>query len=303
MIKFVDLVKGQQQFVSDDIGDFIIRRANGSSSFMFCNAIDDALMKVTHVLRGEDHLTNTPRQLAILSALSLPHPGYGHLSLITGRDHAPLSKRNGSRHISELKESGYLPMAIINYLARLGHYYEDNNLMNLQELAEKFSIEKLSSAAACYDEKQLQYWQKQTVMALDNDALKKWLHSVIGSVPEDKQTLFLSVAQENCCFPQEVAVLAQVLFSDPVLKETAVIKQAGVAFFNQAQQQVETHDTDFTAVKNGLSAALNIKGKALFMPLRVALSGQEHGIDLASIFNLLGKKTILSRLEKAKSII
>ena len=123
MITFTDMVRGEQRFNSNDLGDFVIKRADGTAPFMYGNAIDDALMGVTHVLRGEDHLTNTPRQIAILKALNLPVPQYGHIALIVGPDGAPLSKRHGSRSLRALHEEGFLPMAIVNYLARLGHYY------------------------------------------------------------------------------------------------------------------------------------------------------------------------------------
>ena len=141
MIEFNDLVKGHQKFNSDDIGDFIIRRADGSSSFMFCNAIDDSLMGVTHILRGEDHLANTPRQLMILQALQMRAAEYGHLSLITGDDGAKLSKRHGSSSLNDLIEQGFLPHAVVNYLARLSHTYEQQSLLSFNELAIHFHLE------------------------------------------------------------------------------------------------------------------------------------------------------------------
>ena len=119
-IEFDDFVHGPQSFVSGDIGDFVIRRADGTAAFFFCNAVDDADMGVTHVLRGEDHLTNTPRQLMLLDALGLTRPVYGHISLIVARDGSPLSKRHGATSVREYREQGYLPEALINHLFRLG---------------------------------------------------------------------------------------------------------------------------------------------------------------------------------------
>src|SRR5581483_4936995 len=134
-----------------DIGDFIIRRNDGSASFMFCNAIDDATMQVTHALRGDDHLTNTPRQLMILQALKLNAPQYGHFAMINGTDGTPLSKRNGSEAVRELREQGYHPLAVANYLARLGHYYASNEYMTLEQLAELFALEHISTSPARHD--------------------------------------------------------------------------------------------------------------------------------------------------------
>ena len=122
---FEDLVRGRQVFAHRDIGDFIIRRADGSPAFFFSNALDDALMGITHVLRGEDHLANTPRQLLLLAALGLPAPRYAHLSLIVGQGGAPLSKREGGGSLRELRAEGLLPEALLNYLARLGHTYAE----------------------------------------------------------------------------------------------------------------------------------------------------------------------------------
>ena len=166
VIEFIDSVKGLQKFNSDDIGDFIIRRADGSSSFIFCNAIDDSLMEVTNVIRGEDHLANTPRQLMILQALAMRTPSYGHLSLILGDDGTPLSKRHGSFSLHDLREQGFLPKAILNYLARLSHTYDNNDLLTFEELAAHFHLDKLSKASARFDKNQLLHWQKEAVLSL-----------------------------------------------------------------------------------------------------------------------------------------
>ena len=119
VIEFKDIIKGIQQFKSVDIGDFIVRRADGTAPFLFCNAIDDAMMQISHVLRGEDHLANTPRQIMLLTALNLHTPQYGHLSLIVGDDGTPLSKRHGSFSVDDMRDQGYLPIAIINYLVAI----------------------------------------------------------------------------------------------------------------------------------------------------------------------------------------
>ena len=202
LIEFEDLVKGKQKFSANDIGDFIIRRSDESSSFMFCNAIDDALMGVTHVVRGEDHLTNTPRQLMILQALNLSKPHYAHISLILGSDGAPLSKRNGSRSIKELRELGYLSSAVTNYLARLGHYYEDNSFMNLSQLGRLFQDKSLSKSPARYDESQLIYWQKLAVQNLEEAGFWNWLGKEIQQqVPTNLQTDFFHGMQTNIVLP------------------------------------------------------------------------------------------------------
>src|ERR1700688_3253100 len=121
IIEFTDAVHGPQRFASNDIGDFIIRRDDGTAAFFFCNAVDDSAMGVTQVLRGDDHMTNTPRQLMLLDALRMRRPGYGHVGLLVGEDGAPLSKRHGSTSAQEFRDRGFLPAAILNQLFRLGH--------------------------------------------------------------------------------------------------------------------------------------------------------------------------------------
>jgi len=127
-------------------------------------------MQVSHVLRGEDHLSNTPRQLMILEALKMSSPQYGHLSLIMGDDGSKLSKRHGSFSLHDLREEGYLPIAVMNYLARLSHTYEEQRLLGVEELASAFNIEKISRAPARFDKNQLLHWQKEAVLKLDSNA-------------------------------------------------------------------------------------------------------------------------------------
>lgn len=307
LVEFVDLVKGQQRFNSDDIGDFIIRRAEGTASFMFCNAIDDSLMKVTHVLRGEDHLANTPRQLLILKALEMHTPEYGHLSLITGGDGGKLSKREGSFSLHDLHEQGYLSQAVLNYLARLSHAYNDPKLMTFSELAENFHLEKLSRSSAQFDEHQLLHWQKEAVMALHPDFVWDWLGDDIKqSIPEPSQDLFVAAIKPNISFPVEAKEWVRILFSNEMQFDTEqlnVLKSAGEAFFVELAKLVGSHGTDLKAILDALKSSQNVSGKKLFMPVRLALTGQIHGPELQQIASLLGKEKIQQRFEYALAAV
>jgi len=301
-IEFVDLVKDLQRFNSSDIGDFIIRRADGGSSFMFCNAIDDSLMGVTHVLRGEDHLTNTPRQLMILDALQLRKPEYGHLSLITNEDSMRLSKRKGSFSLHDLREEGYLSLAIVNYLSRLTHSYEDSVLLDFDTLAKKFRLDKLSRSPARFDRNQLLHWQKEAVLALKNDdAIWQWLgNTVKDKVPTAKQHLFASVMQKNILFPSDANQWADILFGEgPSWNEEklALLNNTSADFFKTAQEVFQKHQGDLKVILDDLKKSLNISGKNLFMPLRLALTGEEHGPELVHIVEFLGMDEVLKRLK------
>lgn len=305
VIEFTDFVRGQQRFQSSEIGDFVIRRGDGSAAFFFCNAIDDAEMQVTHVLRGEDHLTNTPRQLMILQVLNLPAPQYGHMALIVGHDGAPLSKRHGSRSIKELKQLGFLPQAIVNYLARLGHYYSDNDFMDFDRLAAGFSLNALGSAPAHYDQAQLLYWQKQAVQYMDENALWNWLSAEVQQlIPAASKDLFVKTVKTNITFPTDALHWGKIFFGDLHYSDEAkaILMQTDKQFFTTAVSALANTGADYKALSNAISQSLNVKGKALFQPLRVALTGELHGPEMAHVIELLGKDKIHARLNAAMTI-
>ncbi len=302
-IEFTDLVKGHQHFKTQDIGDFIIRRADGTAPFLFCNAIDDATMNISHVLRGEDHLANTPRQIILLRALNLHVPYYGHLSLIVGEDGSKLSKRHGSFSIEEMRNQGYLPIAIINYLARLGHACDNPSLLDFDELANYFDIEKVSRSAARFDTHQLLYWQKHAVQALAVSDWWRWVGEEIAKqIPESMQSLFVETMKANVTFPKEALMWAKNFFHDVVdISDDclAVLREAGEQFFVEAEQAVDKYGTDLPTILNDMKQTLGISGKKLFMPLRIALTGQTHGPELAHIAQILGREKMKHRLGHA----
>jgi nondiscriminating glutamyl-tRNA synthetase len=299
-VEFIDLVRDKQQFATDDLGDFIIRRADGTPAFFFCNAVDDALMEVTHVFRGEDHLTNTPRQILILQALNLPIPQYGHISLILGNDGLPLSKRNGSQNIQGLINDGWLPIAIVNYLARLGHTYADDNLLSLEQLAEKFSIEHLGRAPARFDAQQLKHWQQCAVANASAEQLWAWMgEQVHNIVPETARDEFITTVRPNINFPKEAVEWAKILFTDELVRQEeaqSVIDNTDKEFFNHARDALEASQGEYKALIKQLKETSGAKGKKLFMPLRAALTGATHGPEMANLLSLMGIERARMRL-------
>ncbi|AKQ33308.1 glutamate--tRNA ligase [Candidatus Coxiella mudrowiae] len=305
VVSFTDLVRGEQRFQTSDIGDFIIRRANGTSSFMFCNAIDDALMEVTHVLRGEDHLTNTPRQLLILQALGLAIPAYGHIALITGPDGSPLSKRHGSRGIKELREMGYLAEAVTNYLARLCLYYESDELLSLIDLAKGFNIKSLSKSPAKFNAQQLDYWQKKAIEGLAGDRFWQWMGEELKSkIPHDKLNLFLETVKPNIMFPQDIHYWVDVCFEDNFslpFTPKELRHQTEGNYFEVALEGFKKFDKDLKSIIDYIKERLTLKGKTLYRPLRIALTGVEHGPELANLILLMDDKIIYKRLHEVDS--
>ena len=304
-IRFDDIVKGQQLFHSADIGDFIIQRSDGSPAFFFCNAIDDALMQVSHVLRGEDHLTNTPRQIMLLQTLSLPIPTYGHLSLIVGEDLAPLSKRHGSFSLQALRDLGYLPEALQNYLARLGHTYVNPDFMDSLSLAKNFSIERLGKASARYDVFQLNFWQKQALARCTNQQLLDWMDEKVKQlVPEDQLPEFIELVRYNVSFPSEALHWASSLFSTPLCLSAQAenfLTATEPDFWLIALELIQ-EKADFKTFLQTLQQRLKLKGKALFAPLRMALTGRLDGPELGKVYTLLGFEKLRERILYAKNL-
>lgn len=297
---FHDLIRGEQRFKHQDIGDFIIRRTDGTPPFMYCNAIDDALMGVTHALRGEDHLTNTPRQLMILSALKLPAPLYGHIPLIVGSDGSPLSKRHGSRNVQELRQAGYLPIAILNYLGRLGHHYEHEKLLDMNELAAQFSLDRVGTAPARFDAAQLLHWQHLAVTQLTSQAFIDWMGAEISHlIPESVRKKFIETIRPNVTFPQDITRWISILFDDRWHHPESTqnfLQNVDSEYFKIAIKVIESSDLDYPTVIATLKEKTGLKGKSLFQPLRMALTGESEGPELAALFGLLGKQKILERL-------
>jgi glutamyl-tRNA synthetase len=292
-IEFTDLVHGPQLFAAADIGDFIIRREDGSAAFFFCNAVDDALMGVTHVLRGDDHLTNTPRQLMLLQALDLRAPRYGHVGLLVGADGAPLSKRHGSTSVSEFRERGFLGAALLNQLFRLGHTSDRDGWLAPAEMPAHFRPGHLGRAAARFDESQLLHWQKETLQRMSAAEIGAWMGS-------GESTEFIELVRHNVVLPADAAPWAAVVHGElPPLgeEERRVADAAGPAFFAAAVAAIDSAGTDLKQLARILKERTGRKGADLYMPLRVALTGLAHGPELAPLLHLMTPGTARRRLQ------
>jgi glutamyl-tRNA synthetase len=305
---FLDLVRGRQVFAHRDIGDFIIQRADGSPAFFFSNAVDDALMGVTHVLRGEDHLANTPRQLLLLEALGLRAAQYAHLSLIVGQGGAPLSKREGGGSLRELREEGVLPEALLNYLARLGHTYTDNGFLDFGSLAQGFDVGHLGHSPAHFDHTQLDHWQGEAIRHAADERLWAWMlagHQTLEQrVPERDRKAFVEVVRGNITRPRDGAEWATVIYGDlpdPTPDAAEALHAAGGGFFESVLWVLRQPAPEFKSFAKAVSTATGQSGKGLYQPLRAALTGRLDGPEMERLWKLMDPKRVEARFDRARN--
>jgi len=281
--------------LSDEIGDFIIRREDGTAAFFFCNAVDDALMGVTLVLRGDDHLTNTPRQLLLLKALEMTAPGYGHLGLLTGSDGAPLSKRNGALSARELREAGYSALAVCNHLFRLGHSSPALGLLSLEHMAVNFSSKHLQGSSAHFEMSQLRHWQGEWARSLSPEAALAWLEPWLPATePAARRAAFVAAVRANVVVGEDARGWCNVAFGGPLEFEADALAEAhtaGPEFFRAVAASV-VDGADLKLMR----AASGRAGAAFFRPLRAALTGRLHGPELVPLLQLMGPECVRARL-------
>jgi glutamyl-tRNA synthetase len=295
VIEFSDAVHGAQRYVSEDLGDFIIRRDDGSAAFFFCNAVDDSVMGVTQVLRGDDHLTNTPRQILILNALRMRVPGYGHVGLLVGADGAPLSKRHGSTSMQEFRERGFLRDAMLNQLFRLGHASDLDGWLPLADMPAHFRADHLGRAPARFDDTQLIHWQKETLGRMTDGEVRAWLGG--GDSHEFEQLIRHNVVLPSDAAPWRAVVQGALAPFGTAQQE--IIKAAGAEFFRAAIDALPQSSGDLKTLTKIIKERSGRKGADLFMPLRLALTGQTHGPELGPLLKLIPLEIVNERLEAA----
>jgi glutamyl-tRNA synthetase len=297
-IEFVDLVHGTQSFASDDLGDFVIRREDGSAAFLFSNAVDDASMHITHVLRGADHLTNTPLQLLLLEALGLAAPSYGHLSLLIGPDGKPLAKRHGASSVRSLREAGYASLAVCNLLYRLGHFSASNELLTLNQMAGQFDLGHLQRASAHLDPTQLRHWQGQWVRSLSMQQAREWIAPLLPAALSAAQAeAFVTAVLPNVVVTDDIREWVEVVFGDSLTFEEPALRaaqEAGPDFFAAAAAALaeQPGQADLATLRR----ATGRRGAAFFLPLRAALTGRVHGPELAPLLAAMPPERTQTRL-------
>jgi nondiscriminating glutamyl-tRNA synthetase len=318
-VLFTDLVRGDMKFNTNDIGDFIIVKSNGVPVYNFAVTVDDALMQITHVIRGEEHLSNTPCQILLYEALGWKTPEFGHLPLILNPNGKKLSKRDESiiQFIEQYKDLGYLPEALVNYLALLGWSpsgeLSEEEIFSLDELIQHFSIDRVSKAGAIFDVEKLAWINGQYIKKADLDRIVDMAIPYLqkeGYIGEnfDREWLthLVSLFQSGMSAVSEITQLAKQFFVDDVsYDEEANQILAGesvsvvLSAFQAKVNTLEEYTPDnIKALLKEVQKETGYKGKQLFMPVRVAATGQNHGPDLNKTLYLLGKEKVLERINQ-----
>lgn len=304
-----DRVRGQVTFNSDEIGgDFVIVKSDGIPTYNFAVVVDDHLMKITHILRGEEHLSNTPRQLLLYQALDWPLPAFAHVSLILGEDRSKMSKRHGSVAVMNYKEAGYLPQALVNFLALLGWSPEgEEEFFTMKELEQAFSLERVSKSPAVFDMVKLRWINSHYLRALPIEELAEAIAPFAGEGWQGENLLLLAETLANHLEVfgdvQRFLPLVEGEHLPPLDEESAAIMaepqvEGLIALFAAKIEPMEQFNpAEVKAVIKACGKELGLKGKQLFMPLRIALTGSRHGPDIDKLAVLMGRETLLARLK------
>ena len=302
-----DLLRGPVAFPNASYDDFVIARGDGSVLYNFAVAVDDAEMGISEVVRGDDHLSNTPKQLLVLAALGHEAPRYAHLPLLHGPDGKKLSKRHGAASVQELRDSGYLPAAVRNYLALLGWGTDDDTtLMSTEELVRRFRVEDVGRAAAIFDEKKLRWLNGRFMRELPLDEYTAAVARHLGREPDEALRAAVEIAQEKAQTLDEVWPLIRFLFEPPVDDPKAwskVMKEGSGALLEAtvaALEPVEPFDAEgIEAALAPLPERFGVKPGKLYQPIRVAITGSAVSPGIFESLAVLGREQSLGRLKTA----
>lgn len=304
-----DVVKGSITISNRELDDLVIARQDGTPTYNFCVAIDDWDMNITHVIRGDDHVNNTPRQINILQALGAPLPLYGHVPMILGADGEKLSKRHGAVSVMEYPAQGYLPEAMLNYLARLGWSHGDDEIFSMEQLCSWFDLDHLSKSPAQFNPEKLAWLNNHYIKLADNERLADLVRPVMAregaefdGAPALASAIGLMKDRTNTL--NELADAAMLFYRQPhpdaaLLAQhlTEAVKPALLQYAEQCKT-VEWKKDALSAMLKEVLAAHKLKMPQLAMPLRLLITGQLQTPSIDAVVELFGRETVLARMAK-----
>jgi len=312
-IIFEDLIKGTVEINVDEFGDFVIVRSDGSPVYNFVVVVDDALMKITHVIRGEDHLSNTPKQILIYRALGFEEPKFAHLPIILGEDRSKLSKRHGAVSVRAFRDDGYVSEAMFNGLALLGwHPKGDNEVLSKEEIIKEFDIVDVHNAPAVFDRAKLKWLNGvyiREILDLEDLTTRavpffegfgykadfEYYKKVMEAIRDSLETLMDIEERAKPFFVDDFHYSEE---GKKFLEEDTGYRVVEL-FYEKLKQLNNITKEDFKRITKEIQKELGVKGKALFMPIRVALTGETSGVDIATLVEVIGIERVKHRIQRA----
>lgn len=314
---FEDMVKGKVSFENQQLDDLIIVRSDGWPTYNFCVVVDDSLMQISHVIRGDDHLNNTPRQIMMFRAFNYPIPKFGHVSMILGSDKARLSKRHGATSIMEYKNMGYLPEAMINYLVRLGWSYKDQEIFSLQDLVEHFSMESVGSSASIFNPEKLLWLNAHYIKSGDPDRMVPLMRDQMKGLglingfnvePEKLREAYL-VLKERSRDMNELVHTTIDYFVDEIKIDPDASKKLGpesIPLLRDVRERLLSIPMEHDPLEKMFKEVMANSGKKMgevAQPLRIALTGKTVSPGIYEVFRLLGKERSILRIDRAIQLL
>ena len=305
-----DLIRGEVRFPNAPADDFVIARGDGSVLYNFAVAVDDAEMGITDVIRGDDHLSNTPKQLLVMEALGVEPPRYAHLPLLHGPDGKKLSKRHGAASVQELREAGYLPAAVRNYLALLGWGTDDDTtIMGTEELVERFEVKDVGRASAIFDEQKLRWLNGRFMREMPLDQYTQAVARYLGREPDEELRGACAIVQDKAQTLNEVWPLIAFLFEEPELdpkaRKKVMVDGAKPALEDALEALRGTDPFEPAQIEAALApivAARELKPGKLYQPIRVAITGGTVSPGIFESLAVLGKDRSIARIERALDV-
>lgn len=309
VVAWVDLVKGLIEFDNEELDDLIIARADGTPTYNFCVVVDDWDMGITHVIRGDDHVNNTPRQINILKALGANVPQYAHLSMILGDDGQKLSKRHGAVSVMQYDEEGYLPEAVINYLARLGWSHGDDEIFSVEQFCAWFDLDHITPSAAQFNTEKLNWLNQHYLKQADNARLVALIRPrleargiLVGAVPALEA--IITLYKERVATLNELADAAEIFYIDLHPNQellNAQLSAEAIPALHELAERLKDVAWEAAAIGAAIKEIVSkygLKMPKLAMPLRVMLTGQTQTPSVDAVLMLFSREVVLARIAR-----
>jgi glutamyl-tRNA synthetase len=308
-----DKVKGRIEISNDELDDLVIARPDGTPTYNFCVVVDDIDMAITHVIRGDDHINNTPRQIHIFHALGHAVPVYAHLPTVLNEQGEKMSKRHGAKAVTQYAAEGYLPDAMVNYLARLGWSHGDDEIFSREQFLQWFNLDHLGKSAAQFDEAKLRWVNAQHMKAMPDEQLAELVLPfldvpILASLNATHRKLACALLKDRCSTLIELAEWMAVLVStEPVSEQDiqAHVPADVVPAINRLAELLAACDWSKTAISAVIKQVLTetgLKMPQLAMPVRVLVTGRQQTPSLDAVLTLMNRENVINRLQRFKSL-